>query len=43
MAMLGKMILVHNCFPYITMKLNTKTLHELRMCPIDLGVKRSRS
>ena len=34
----------HNCFPFtsIIMKLFTKTLYELRMCPIDFGSKGQR-
>ena len=36
--------LMHNCFSFapIIMKLHTKTPLELRMCPIDFGVKRSK-
>ena len=34
----------HNCFPFtpIIMKLHMQTPHELRMCPIDFEVKRSK-
>ena len=45
MASLGKMILMHNCFPFIPIiiKLHTKSPHESRMCPMDFLVKRSSS
>ena len=44
MAKLDKMILARNYFPFtlIIMKLHTKTVHGLRMCPMDFGVKRSK-
>ena len=34
----------HNCFPFTPtiMTLHTRTLHELRMCPIDFRLKRSK-
>ena len=40
-----KWFMLHNCCPFtfIIIKLHTKTLHELRMCPTGFGVKRSRS
>ena len=39
-----KWFMLHNCFPFTPiMKLHTKTPHELRMCPIDLGAKSQRS
>ena len=36
--------MLRNCFPFtpIIMKLHTNTPHELRMCTLDFGVKRSR-
>ena len=39
-----KWLMSHNSFPFtpIIMKLHTKTPNELRMCPIDFGVKRSK-
>ena len=40
-----KRLMWHNCFlsSPIIMKLHTKASHESRMCPMDLGVKRSKS
>ena len=39
-----KWFMLHNCFPFtpIIMKLHIKTFHELRMCPLDFGVNRSK-
>ena len=36
--------MLYNCFPFtpIIMKLYTTTSHELKMCPIDFEVKRSK-
>ena len=40
-----KWLMSHNCFPFtpILMKLHTKTPLEWRVCPMGVGVKRSRS
>ena len=39
-----KWLMLHNCFPFtpIIMEFNTKTPHESRMCPRDVGVKMSK-
>ena len=39
-----KWYMSHNCFSFtpVIMKLHMQTPHELRICPIDFGVKRSK-